>query len=313
MISVAPKVVALGGGHGLDATLRALTKLGASTTAVVTVADDGGSSGRLRKEFGVLPPGDLRMALAALCADDPSGSKNAEIFQYRFSGDGPLSGHPIGNLVLTALWDLERGHVAALARAGALLGAQGVVLPMANEPLEIIANVELNDGSLQRITGQVNVANAPGRIVDVSLVPPDPGVYAQTLEAITTADWIVLGPGSWFTSILPALMIPALRDAILASKARKMVVLNLVDQPGETEGLGPVEHLGVLGQYAQNLRVDVVVVDTSHEAHSQQVRQAATDLGAQVVFAEVGANEGVGVHDPARLSRVLNGIFTRVP
>lgn len=307
------RVVALGGGHGLAATLRALTDLNCDTTAVVTVADDGGSSGRLRADFGILPPGDLRMALAALCAHDVAGRHNAELFQYRFGGDSPLSGHPIGNLVLTALWDLEDDKVTALTRAGTLLGARGKVLPMATIPLRIEAKVESPAGDIHRISGQAVVAATSDRIIDVSITPEDPPACPEAIEALTNSDWIILGPGSWYTSVMPSLLIPELREAIVHSSARRLIVLNLVDQPGETEGLGPVEHLNVLHDHAFDLRVDVILVDVSHEREAHRLQAVAARLGARVVFADVRELSAPGVHDSKRLSQVLEQILARVP
>lgn len=313
MMHAATNVVALGGGHGLSVVLRALTAIGSETTAVVTVADDGGSSGRLRQEYGVLPPGDLRMALSALCPVSPQGSQNAELFQYRFSGESPLSGHPIGNLILTALWDLEPDKVAAIGRAGALLGARGRVLPMSTLPLNIEARVEDRAGTLHRITGQATVATTTGRIVEVSITPPDPPACPEAVQAVAQADWIILGPGSWYTSVMPALIIPELREAITRSSARKLIVLNLVEQLGETEGLDPEAHLGVLSQHAPGMCVDAVLVDESHEPQAAKLQQAAAGLGARLVFADVGSAHSPGVHDSERLSRVLADIFARVP
>ena len=313
MTNNANRVVALGGGHGLAAILRALTSIQSETTAVVTVADDGGSSGRLRQEYGILPPGDLRMALSALCPSGPQGSHNAELFQYRFSGEGNLAGHPIGNLILTALWDIETDKVAAIARAGALLGAQGRVLPMSTKPLTIEANVEDQTGAVHRISGQATVATTTGRILDVSITPENPAACPEAIQALTEADWIILGPGSWYTSVMPALIIPELRDAIIASPARKLIVLNLVEQLGETEGLGPDQHLGVLRQHAPGMSVDVVLVDSSHERQAPQLQREAADLGARVIFADVRDTDSPSTHDPERLSRVLGDILARVP
>src|SRR5689334_18907196 len=186
-----PRVVALGGGHGLAASLAALRRLTAELTAVVTVADNGGSSGRLRTEFGVLPPGDLRMALAALCGDDRWGQTWAKVLQHRFSSEGEMDGHSVGNLLIVALWELLDDHVAGLDWVGGLLGARGRVLPMAVTPLDITASVAFGS-EVRNVRGQVEVARTEGRVLDVELDPEDPKACPEAVQAITEADWVVL-------------------------------------------------------------------------------------------------------------------------
>ena len=256
----APKVVALGGGHGLHATLSALRLLNEAgaveeITAVVTVADNGGSSGRLRNDFGVLPPGDLRMALAALCGTDEWGRTWADVFQHRFAGEGDLRGHAIGNLIIVGLWERLGSPVEALDWAGRLLGARGRVLPMSTVPLDIVADVQRSaDEAVSRIRGQVQVATAPGNILHLSLEPRDAPACPEAVEAVHEADWVLLGPGSWYTSVLPHLMIPGMREALQETKARKAVLLNLVPQAGETSGFSPEDHLRVLHEHAPGSR-----------------------------------------------------------
>ncbi|HUQ00081.1 MAG TPA: uridine diphosphate-N-acetylglucosamine-binding protein YvcK, partial [Aeromicrobium sp.] len=269
------KVVALGGGHGLAASLSALRRLPdlievGDLTGIVTVADNGGSSGRLREQFGILPPGDLRMALAALCSDDEWGRTWARILQHRFGGkpdavDGGLLGHSVGNLLLAAAWEILEDHVEGLDLVGELLGARGRVLPMAAVPLDIEADVHLTAAPdrLTLIRGQAQVASVDGQVVSVRLDPADPPACPEAVKAVLDADWVVIGPGSWFTSVMPTLLVPQLRDALLATKARRALVLNLVEQAGETEGLSPVDHLEVLNAHAPDLRIDVVIADES--------------------------------------------------
>ena len=201
---VAQAVVAIGGGHGLHASLSALRLLVDDLvvddlTAVVTVADNGGSSGRLRGEFGVLPPGDLRMALAALCGTDDWGVTWSKVLQHRFAGDGEMNGHVVGNLLIVGLWELLGDHVDALDYVGRLLGATGRVLPMALTPMDITAEVRgLVPGdpdALTSVRGQVEVATTDGVIDSIALVPADPPAAPAALEAIADADWVVLGPG----------------------------------------------------------------------------------------------------------------------
>jgi uncharacterized cofD-like protein len=306
-------VVALGGGHGLFASLSALRRVSDSLTAVVTIADDGGSSGRLRRDFGVLPPGDLRMALAALCGDDEWGTTWSRVVQHRFGGDGELAGHAVGNLLIVALWELLGDTVAGLDWVGRLLGAHGRVLPMAAVPLDITATVEGADPGrpceLSTVRGQVACATTPGLIQSIALSPPEPAARPEAVTAVQEADWVVLGPGSWFTSVLPHLLVPELAGAMLTTKARRVVVLNLSAQDRESEGRPPSAHLEVLADHAPGLRVDVVLADQQTAATAAGLEKAADLLGARLVFADVAMHDGSSRHDPARLARAYAQIF----
>lgn len=235
------RAVALGGGHGLHATLSAVRRVTPDVTAIVTVADDGGSSGRLRRELGLLPPGDLRQAFAAFAAED-GGTLWAEVFQHRFGGDGALAGHAVGNLLLAGLFEVLGDPVAALDEACRLMGVSGRVLPMSPEPLEIEGQVSgldsENPAALRTIRGQVAVASTPGQVQRVSLRAPGgsgrpPLACEEAVEAVLGADVVFLGPGSWFTSVLPHLLVPGLHDALVKTAATKVLVLNLVPQPGK--------------------------------------------------------------------------------
>ncbi|WP_030452231.1 gluconeogenesis factor YvcK family protein [Herbidospora cretacea] len=303
-----PRVVALGGGHGLHASLSALRRVTTDLTAVVTVADDGGSSGRLRRELGVLPPGDLRMALAALCGDDEWGQTWSRVVQHRFHGEGDLQGHAVGNLLIVALWELLDDPVKALEWVGRLLGAHGRVLPMASVPLDIEAEVEL-DGAVTTVRGQVACALTPGRVRAISLVPSDPPVSPEAVRAIHEADWVVFGPGSWFTSVLPHLKVPGLARALATTSARRLVILNLAPQPGETDGFSPENHLEVLRDHAPSLLVDAVVADRGVVPEPGELEKAVVALGGRLVLADVGASDGSPRHDAPRLAAVLDEIF----
>jgi uncharacterized cofD-like protein len=302
------KVVALGGGHGLHASLSALRRITGNLTAIVTVADDGGSSGRLRRELGVLPPGDLRMALAALCGDDEWGQTWKRVVQHRFRSEGELRGHAVGNLLIVALWELMDDPVQALDWVGRLLGAQGRVLPMAVAPLDIQAEVEL-DGVIRTMHGQVACALTSGRVRAISLVPPNPPVSPEAIQAILDADWVVFGPGSWFTSVLPHLKVPELAKALHSTSARRLVILNLAPQVGETAGFSPQEHLEALRMHAPSLRIDAVLADTSVVEDSAELEKAAAALGARLVLGDVRATDGSPRHDGPRLAALLDEIF----
>jgi uncharacterized cofD-like protein len=307
--SDAPAVVALGGGHGLAASLQALRRVTDLPTAVVTVADDGGSSGRLRRELGVLPPGDLRMALAALCGDDEWGRTWSDVVQHRFRSEGELHEHSLGNLLIVALWELLGDSVAGLDWVARLLGAQGRVLPMSVVPLDIEAVVEMPDATLERVRGQVAVATTPGRVVSVSLLPEAPPACPQAVQAVLDADWVVLGPGSWFTSVMPHLLVPELAAALRATSARRLLVLNLTAQAGETAGLSPANHLEVLARHAPDLTLDAVLADSSGITDHDSLTSAAAALGADVVLAPLARDDHPDQHDPDRLADAFRRLF----
>ncbi len=308
-----PKVVALGGGHGLFASLSALRRVTDRPTAIVTVADDGGSSGRLRRELGVLPPGDLRMALAALCGDDEWGSTWSEVVQHRFLSQGELHGHAVGNLLIVALWELLDDPVAGLDWMGRLLRAEGRVLPMASVPLDIVADVRGADPAepeaITKVRGQVACAMTPGQVLGVSLIPEDPPPCPEALRAVEEADWIVFGPGSWFTSVLPHLKVPELARALVRTKARRLVALNLAPQPGETDDFSPQAHLEVLRAHAPELTVDVVLADRNLVDEPDVLQKAVRTLGGSLALADVAAEDGSPRHDPARLAQAFAQIF----
>ena len=266
-----PAVVALGGGHGLSATLRALRHVTHRLTAVVTVADDGGSSGRLRREFDCLPPGDLRMALASLCEDSEWGLTWRDVLQHRFEGQGEL-------------------------------------VPMSSSPLVIEADI-VSGGSRRRVSGQVAVASARGRLENVGMVPQDAEAHPEALRAIDEAEWVVLGPGSWYTSVLPHLILPSMRRALVNTSARKVVVLNLSAQQGETDGMTSADHLRVLSQYAPDLRLDVVLADPSTVEDVEDLAAVAAAMGATVVLRQVRTGEALCHHDPLRLAAAFRDAF----
>lgn len=314
-LSGLPHVVALGGGHGLSASLEALRRVTTNLTAVVTVADDGGSSGRLRREFDILPPGDLRMALAALCGDDEEGRVWADVLQSRFGGEGVLAGHAIGNLLIAGIWErLGSDPVSGLDMVGKLLDVQGRVLPMATVPLEIEADVIGVDPRLPDepglVRGQENVALASGEVRAVRLIPPDPTAAPQALEAIAHADYVVLGPGSWFSSVMPHLLVPQVAQALRDTPARRFLTLNLTPDD-ETQGYSAAEHLEFLSEHAPWLRLDAVIVDPSFARDDTHLAAYAASFGADVVTAHVRMSDGSPRHDPNRLASVYADLMSR--
>ena len=305
-----PRVVALGGGHGLAATLTALRTITPDVTAVVTVADNGGSSGRLREEFGVLPPGDLRMALAALCSDDEWGRGWADILQYRFTSGGPLDGHALGNLLLTALWDRDGDQVEGIKRVGELLRIQGRVLPMALDPLDIEGTFNTAYGR-KIVRGQVEVATTKGRVETLKLIPESPRATPQSLAAIADADWITLGPGSWFSSVMPHFLLREQAEAIAQSEAKKIVIFNLPEPESEDEfaGFSAQEHLALIQKHLPDLHIDYAVIDPASVAHSESLQGAVEGCGGELVIADLAKSPGSFHHDPEKLAPVLRHIF----
>jgi uncharacterized cofD-like protein len=286
-------VVALGGGHGLAASLQAARRYAGRVTAIVSVADDGGSSGRLREAFGIPAPGDLRRCLVAL-AD--AGTPLARAFDYRFEA-GELEGHALGNLVIAGLAATMGDFAAALAEAGRLLGLdhQGRVLPATTTAVDLKAQV--GDGE---VVGQVHVHNTDEPITQVSLVPADAGPPREAVEAIGAADQVVIGPGSLYTSVLAVLAVPAIRDAIAARDRGRVYVCNLRPQIPETAGFDAAAHLAALA--AHGIVPDVAVHDPAS--------MPAGQVGVPLVEAPLARADGPG-HDPERLARVLAGLLGR--
>ncbi|MGI8722896.1 MAG: gluconeogenesis factor YvcK family protein [Geodermatophilaceae bacterium] len=316
-----PRIVALGGGHGLAVTLAAARQLTSQLTAIVTVADDGGSSGLIRRDHDVLPPGDLRMALAALVGTGPAHHDMETLLQHRFAGRGSLAGHPVGNLLLTGLFEVFAGDtVRALDTIGELVGAVGRVLPMSTIPLEITAWVDAVDDqktlSRQLIRGQVAVATTSARVRSVQLVPDGPPACLPAVAAIDDADIVVLGPGSWFTSVLPHLLVPDLLTALERTSAHVVVVLNLEPQAGETEGFSPQEHLSVLRAHARCLPVHTVLADAARVVDRRGLLIAVQALRTgggpvpRLVLRPVAMSQDGDRHDARLLAIALDHVIT---
>jgi uncharacterized cofD-like protein len=283
-----PNVVAIGGGHGLAATLRAARRYAGRITAIVSVADDGGSSGRLRDALGIPAPGDLRKCLVALA---PPDNAIAQAFEHRFDA-GELDGHALGNLVIAALAETTGDFTEALRHAARITEAAGVVLPATSTPVTLKADAA--DGEVE---GQVNVSSA-GRIAHVSLVPPDAEPPPAVVAAIDTADQVVIGPGSLFTSVLAAVAVPAITEALARTGARKVYVANLRPQLPETAGYDIAAHVEALT--AHGVEVDVVLYDDG------AIPTGDIAGGLHSVKARL-TGEGPG-HDSARLATALSDL-----
>ncbi len=288
-----PDVVAIGGGHGLSQTLRAATRYARRVTAIVSVADDGGSSGRLRAELGIPAPGDIRRCLGALLSEPVSPLGNA--LEHRFES-GALAGHAFGNLLIAALAASTGGFAEGVEEAGRLLGARGSVLPATVAPVDLKAS-----GAFGEVDGQVQIMATPG-VRQLSLVPSDPAAPAAAVSALRGADQIVIGPGSLYTSVLAACCVPALRDAIAASTAQRVYVANLREQHAETAGYDVATHLAALGRHG--IAFDLVLADPS------ALPLGTLPAGTRLVLAGLGT-EHLAAHDPALLAGELEALFSQ--
>lgn len=308
-----PRVVAIGGGHGLAACLRAIRTYAGSITAIVSVADDGGSSGRLTAGTGIPPPGDIRRCLLALT---PARSVWSELFDFRFPGgsdDGgwveglDVSGHSLGNLILAALSDMHGSFSEGVSFAGRLLGAVGKVVPVADRPLVLGATI---GGT--RVSGQVAVSRTRGGISHIEVGPAGVTASPRATAAIEDADQIVIGPGSLFTSVIAALAVPGLAGAIDRSAGRLVAVMNLVTQDAETLGMSGRDHLQALRVHGGVGRRGTVVVDVSDRPAPDGLERVGLDETREwtVVRARVeSATARWPEHDPALLGAVLAGLL----
>lgn len=316
------RVVAMGGGHGLSASLQALRHITEAITAVVTVADDGGSSGRLRQDFDILPPGDLRMALAALCEDTVWGHQWSGVLQHRFRGEGELAGHALGNLLILALWDLLPGQeVRGLDLVGRLLNARGRVLPMSQVPLDIEATIRVDDAHEVRqapagtvtVRGQSQVASHPGRVTSVRLLPESPPACPEALESIKLADVVVLGPGSWFTSVMPHLLVPDLLQALRDTPAQRVLTLNVSLTDDEDSGHTVADHVNAIAAHAPGLTFDHVIADPGvvrSDAERRDLAEAVDRVGAELVVTTVAKLGRPGQHDTLRLAAAYRDVMS---
>jgi uncharacterized cofD-like protein len=287
------KVTGIGGGHGLAATLTAARHYADDISAVVTVADDGGSSGKLTRELGIPPPGDIRNCLVALAGDDD----RARLYQHRFRS-GALTGHTVGNLVIAALTEMKGDFAEAVAAAGRMLGCEGRVYPATSEMVTLMAHVRSGV-----VRGQVEVAQSKDPIQALFLEPRRPRANRDAVRAIRAADQVVLGPGSLFTSLIATILVPGVRKALQETSAQRVFVCNARMQKGETEGLDAAAHVESLLAHAGARTVDVVVVQSPVVPVDGVDVTSVKTLGVRVVEADVASENGA--HDPERLAGVL--------
>ncbi|NJN79411.1 MAG: YvcK family protein [Anaerolineales bacterium] len=257
-----PRIVAIGGGHGLSTLLRGLKTQTSNLTAVVTVADDGGSSGRLRESLGILPPGDIRNCLAALSNDE---DRLTQLFQYRFSGSPDLDGHSFGNLFITALADITGSFETAVAESGRVLSVNGQVLPSTLHNVKLVASMELPHSSNEvRVEGESRIPTITGRVRRVWLEPDDSPAFPPVIKELLNANIIVVGPGSLYTSILPNLLVQDLLAGIHASRAIKIYICNIATQSGETDSFTCYDHIRALQEHVGEDLFDVILCNDNY-------------------------------------------------
>lgn len=304
-----PKIAVLGGGTGLGTLLRGLKKYTPYLTAIVTVTDDGGSSGALRRELGVLPPGDIRNCLVALSEEE---NLMAQLFQYRFPAGGSLSKHSFGNLFLTAMSALSGGFDKGIARAGEVLAIRGKVLPVTLSSVTLEAR--LADGRI--VQGETNIARSNSQIVQLSIRPGPPPAAPQVIEAIGTADAIIIGPGSLYTSVISNFLVRGVLRALQRTAAPKIYVCNIMTQPGETIGYTVGDHMAAIEAHGAKGIVDHVIANCGRIPKTICSRYAASGSfpvtidrqrinGARLVRADMVSPLGYARHDPDKLAKVI--------
>lgn len=313
-----PAITVVGGGTGLSTLLRGMKYITGNCTAVVTVGDDGGSSGRLRQELGIIPPGDLRKCLVAMADREPLMER---VMQYRFEGDSYLSGHSLGNLFLAAMAETEGGMEEGLNAASQILKVRGHVIPSTLHSIQLAA--DMTDGSF--VLGQAEIAQARKTVQRLRMVPEDVPATKSAVDAIRQADILVFGPGSLYTSVICNLLVPDIREAVLQSKAVKIYVCNVMTQPGETDGFGAYEHVKTLTDYAGKLFLDYVIVNAEDISDEQIALYRAKgqepispdvekieQLGIKVIPAKLVSKSDMVRHDPQKLAQAIMSLAYRL-
>jgi uncharacterized cofD-like protein len=304
-----PRIVVIGGGHGLSTLLRGLKEYTNNLTAIVTVADDGGSSGRLRRSLGILPPGDIRNCLAALSNDE---ALLTQLFQYRFPEDATgLNGHSFGNLFITALSEITGSFEEAIAESGRVLSVSGKVLPSTLNDVKLVADIRLPFLQNEvRIEGESRIPESSGQIRRVWLDPNSPPAFPQAIQDILAADMIVIGPGSLYTSLLPNLLVPDIANAIRASRSFRVYVCNLASQPGETEGYSGQDHIRALEDHCGSNLFDLIVANNNTKSDLPSGVEWVTiqddqELDIPVYFADLVESMHHWRHDSNKLAKIL--------
>ena len=311
MTRVEPRIVSIGGGTGLSTLLRGLKKFPAQLSVIVTVTDDGGSSGRLREELGTLPPGDIRNCMIALSEDEHLMSK---LFRVRFDGGGPLHDHSFGNLFLTAMARVTGDFAEAVHLTSEVLAIKGIIYPSTNANVQLRA--ELEDGSW--VEGETRISSAGQRIRRVQLIPPDALPLEGALQAIRSADLITIGPGSLYTSLIPNMLVKKVIDEVKAADAVKIYIQNIMTQPGETEGLSAADHVQVLAEHCGGILFPNVLINDGMPSPEMlkryELERAAVvpvdhaklhSMGLKIMETDLLAEDGVIRHDPHRLANAV--------
>jgi uncharacterized cofD-like protein len=307
-----PQVVAIGGGHGIATVLRGLKGYTNNLTAVVSVADDGGSSGELRRSLGILPPGDIRNCLAALSDDE---ALLTQLFQYRFGEDTGLGGHSFGNLFISALSDITGSFEKAIAESGRALSVHGQVLPATLHNVRLVADVQLPNAQTEvRVEGESQIPQTAGRVRRVWLEPDNASAFPPVIQAVLAADIIVIGPGSLYTSILPNILVGDLLEAIRSSRALKIFISNIATQQGETDMYTCGDHIRTLEELVGSELVDIIICnswyDEKLENGMQWVRMdEALERDSRLYLSDLADHRKQGHHDAVKLAQVLMDLY----
>ncbi len=306
------KIVVIGGGTGLSSLLRGLKKHSANITAIVTVADDGGSSGELRRRMGILPPGDIRSCLAALSNDE---ELTTQLFQYRFGDEAGLNGHSLGNLLITALTDITGSFEEAVAESGRVLAVQGKVFPSTLRDVRLVAQVQVEDSNIEiKVRGESEIPRKGGKIKRVWLEPNNPLAYPPTIQAILNADVIIVGPGSLYTSIIPNMLVPDIAEAIRASRGLRFLICNVATQPGETEGYTCGDHIKAIEKIIGKGIFDVVICNDNISGRlPKDIDYVPIDNGLEEEYPIYSANlsdiEAPWRHDSTKLASAILDLY----
>jgi uncharacterized cofD-like protein len=311
-----PRIVVIGGGTGLPVLLRGLKQYPVDITAIVTVADDGGSSGRLREDLHIPPPGDIRNVLASLSDVEPLVE---EMFQHRFKTSNELSGHSLGNLILAAMTSITGNFVHAIQEMSKILNVHGKVLPAANQ--SVVLHAEMEDGTI--VSGESKIPYSGKRIKKVFMTPENIRPLPETIQAIRQADLIIIGPGSLYTSILPNLLVPKIGDELCRSHAKKVYICNLMTQAGETHGFSASNHVKALYDHMSCAFINTILVNNEEIPQDIQLRYNEEladpvvydlprlfELGLEVVHADIAYQEnGALRHDPKKVAKILYNLL----
>jgi uncharacterized cofD-like protein len=307
-----PRIVVIGGGHGIATVLRGLKAHSNNLTAVVSVADDGGSSGELRRNMGILPPGDIRNCLAALSDDE---ALLTQLFQYRFGEDTGLGGHTMGNLLITALTEITGSFEKAIAESGHALSVHGQVLPATLHDVRLVADIRLHHTQTEvRVEGESRIPTSTGRVSRVWLEPGNATAYPPVIQAILAADMIIIGPGSLYTSILPNILVGDLLEAIRSSRSLKIFISNVATQQGETEMYSCGDHIRTLEEMAGPDLVDVIVCNTWYDAKLENNIQwvkvdEPLERDPRLYLSDLADDQHPEHHDAVRLAQVLMDLY----